>query len=414
MVEISITNEIILFVAMIILSAFFALSESALLSTSRFKARHWVEKKRLGANYVKKLKDNPEVLLSTILIGNNLVNTAAAAITTSIAIELIQNNAIGIATGIATFLILIFGDIIPKTIGANNNEVLAPLVAPVIWNLNLAFYPLIKLLEVFLKGMNKMIGTKKIPIITKEELRSIVKASEEAGALKEIEKKLVQRIFDFENITVADVMTRRKSIIFVSADMQIKDVLQIPAAKMYSRFPVYKNDKDNIVGILYLKDTLKFLQGANSDMKVKDVMRKPLFVFEHKKMDSTLRLFQERKQHLAVVIDKQGHVVGLVTIENILEEIVGEIIDESDRINPSIEQINKNEWLMKGSTEIEEINTKTGVQIRESDYVDLDTFILASLGRNPKVGDEIKYNNYVIIMEDVQGKKVVRARIVKV
>lgn len=407
-------QEIILLVIMLILSAFFAMSEAALLSINRFKVRHWVEKKRFGANYVKKLKDNPEVLLSTILIGNNLVNTAAAAITTSISLEIFKDNAIGIATGIATFLILIFGDIIPKSIGANNNEVLAPLFAPVLWNINLAFYPLIKLLEIMLKGVNKLVGTKKIPIITKEELKSIVKASEEVGALKEIEKKLVQRIFDFENITVGDVMTRIKSMVLVGSDMKIKDVLQLPNAKMYSRFPVYEKDKDNVVGILYLKDTLKFLREGKQDAMVREIMRKPLFVFEHKKMDSTLRLFQERKQHMAIVIDKQGHIVGLVTIENILEEIVGEIIDESDRLNPSIQQINKNEWLMKGSTEIEEINTKTGLQVKDSDYVDLDTFIFASLGKEAKVGDEIKVGNYVIIMEDVQGKKVVRARIVKV
>ena len=144
------------------------------------------------------------------------------------------------------------------------------------------------------------------------------------------------------------------------------------------------------------------------------LLRKPLFVFEHKKMDSTLRLFQERKQHMAIVIDRQGHVVGLVTIENILEEIVGEIIDESDRLNPSIQQINKNEWLVKGSIEAEEISAKTGIQIKSSDYVDLDTFIFASLGREAKIGDEIRQGNYVIIMEDVQGKKVVRARIVRV
>jgi len=399
---------------MLVLSAFFAMSEAALLSISKFKARHWAEKKRIGANYVKKLKDNPEALLSTVLVGNNLVNTAAAAITTSISLSVFHDNALGIATGIATFLVLIIGDIIPKTLGANNNEVLAPIFAPIIWHLYVAIYPVIKLLEILLKGVNNLVGTKKIPIITKEELKSIVKASEEVGALKEIEKKLVQRIFDFENITVGDVMTRKKSMVLISSDMQIKEVLLLPNTKMYSRFPVYEKDKDNIVGILYLKDTLKFLREGKDESKVKEAMRKPLFVFEHKKMDSTLRLFQERKQHMAVVIDKQGHVVGLVTIENILEEIVGEIIDESDRLNPSIQQVNKNEWLVKGSTEIEDLSAKTGIPIKDSDYVDLDTFILSSLGREPKVGDEIKQANYIIIMEDVQGKKVVRTRIVKV
>ena len=406
--------QLMLLFFMIVLSAFFAMSETALLTLSKFKVRHWIEKKKFGASYVKKLKDNPELLLSTILIGNNLVNTAAAAITTSIAIQLIHDNAVGIATGVATFLILIFGDITPKSIGANNSEVLAPLVAPVIWNMGIAIYPLIKVLEYFLKAMNKLIGAKTLPIITREELKTILKTSEEEGSIKNPEKKMIQRVFDFENTTVADVMTPKKYITSVSSDMQIKDVLQLPTAKMYSRFPVYEKSRDNLVGTLYLKDTLKFIKDGKLDINVKQIMRKPFFVFQNKKMDSMLRLFQNRKQHMAIVIDEKAHVVGLVTIENILEEIVGEIIDESDRINPSIEQVSKNEWLVKGSTEIEEINIKTGMSLKKADFVDLDNFILTTLGRAPKAGDEIMHQSFKIMMEDVQGKKVLRAKIVKV
>ena len=403
----------ILFFIMIILSAFFAMSETALVSISKFKVRHWVEKKKFGSVYVKKLKDNPEVLLSTVLVGNNLVNTAAAVIATSIAIEIFHENAISIATGVATFFILIFGDITPKSIGANNNELLAPIVAPVIWNLNVALYPLIKILDYFLKAMNKLIGTKKIPIITKEELKSIVKTSEEEGSIKEIEKKMIQRIFDFENTTVGDVMTMKKNIVSVSSDMSIKDALQLPIAKMYSRIPVYEKTKDNIVGILYLKDSLKHIKDGKLDITIKQLMRKPFFVFMHKKMDSMLRLFQQRKEHMAIVIDEKAHVMGLVTIENILEEIVGEIVDESDRINPSVEYHSKNESLVKGSIDIEELHQKTGMQIKK-DFVDLDSFIIATLGRPPRLEDEISYQNFKIKMEDVQGKKVLKARIVKI
>ena len=406
--------ESIVFGVMIVLSAFFAMSETALLSISKYKVRHWVEKKKYGSSYVKKLKDNPEILLSTVLIGNNLVNTAAAAIATSIALQIFQHNAIGIATGVATFLILIFGDMTPKSIGANNNEILAPMVAPVIWNISIAIYPITKALEYFLNGINKLVGTKKISIITEEELKSIVKASEEEGSIKEIEKKMIQRIFDFDNTPVSDVMTRKKSIVYVSSDMQIKDVLQLPTAKMYSRFPVYDKSRENIVGILYLKDMLKFVKDGKYDIAVKQIMRKPFFVFENKKMDTMLRLFQNRKQHMAIVIDEKAHVVGLVTIENILEEIVGEIIDESDKLNPSITQFSKNEWIVKGSSEIEEVNAKTGISIKKADYIDLDGFILATLGKAPKVGDVIEHQGCKIIMEDVQGKKVLSARIVKV
>ena len=409
----TIQTRVILFFFMIVLSAFFAMSETALLSLSKFKARHWMEKKKFGSAYVKKLKDNPEVLLSTILVGNNIANTAAAALATSIALDIFQDNAIGIATGVATFFILIFGDITPKSIGTNNNEILAPLVAPIIWNVNIALYPLIKMLDYFLKGMNKFIGAKKIPIITHEELKSIIKVSEEEGTIKEMEKNMIQRIFDFDNITVSDVMTRKKSMVMVAADMPIKDVLNLQMAKMYSRLPVYDKNRDNIIGVLYLKDMMKHMKDGKVDVPVRHLMRKPFFVFESKKIDKMLHLFQDRKQHMAIVIDDKARIVGLVTIENILEEIVGEIIDESDKINPSVTELEKNQWIIKGSTEIAELNSKTGMALKASDYVDLDNFVFNTLNRAPKLGDEIVHNNFKILMEDVQGKKVIRAKIVK-
>src|SRR3989338_37480 len=330
-------RQVILLAIMIFLSAFFALCESALLSLSKFKVRYLADKKKFGAAHVKKLKDNPEALLSTVLVGNNLVNAAAAVLTTSISLQLFHNNVLGIATGIAAFLILIFGDMIPKSIGANNNEVLAPLIAPIIWYLGIIAYPLIKILDLLLKGINRILGIKKMPLITEEELKHIVKVSEEEGTIQEIEKKLIQRIFDFDTITVADVMTRKDNMISVSSEGTIKDVLHIPTAKMYSRFPVFGKHKEDITGILHLKDILKFVREGKTDAKIKGIMRKPLFVFESKKMDSTLKLFQKSKQHMAVVLNEKGNIVGVVTIENILEEVVGEIIDETDRINPDIQ-----------------------------------------------------------------------------
>jgi len=406
--------QILLLIVFIIVSALTAMAEAALLSVSKFKVRDWVDKKKFGAVYVKKLKDNPTMFLSTVLITNNLVNTAAAAITTAIAIQYLGSNAVGIAIGIATFLILVFGDIIPKSIGANNNEVISPVIAPVVWNLGIAMYPLIMLLEFLVAGVNKVIGTKKSPLFTKEELKSMLKYSHELGYIEDVEKRLIQRMLDFGKITVSDVMTARKRMMMLSSDMQIKDVLMQPTAKIYSRFPVYEKNKDSIVGILYLKEMLNYAKDGKLDVTVKQVMRKPFFVFENKKIDSMLRLFQSRKEHMAVVINNRAQVVGLVTIENILEEIVGEIIDETDRIHPNIVQTSKNEWSAIGSAEVQEVNSQTGMSVRESDFSNLDSFILATLGRAPKQGEEISYQNYKIIMEDVQGKKVLKAKITRV
>ena len=405
-------SQLLLLFILIVLSAFFAMSEVALIAISRFKVRHMVEKRRYGSEFIQKLKEQPEVLLSTILIGNNLVNTAAAALTTYISLQIFKSNALGIATGIATLLILFFGDITPKSIAANNSELIAPLVAPIIWYISVAMYPLIFVINLILKTINKMIGLKKMALVTKEELKTIVKASEEEGSIKEIEKRLVHRIFDIENTSVSDVMTPKKLMVSVNSDMLIKEVLNLPARKLYSRFPVYDKSKENIVGIFYLKDMLKHVKEGQLDIMIKDIMRKPFFVFEHKKLDAMLRLFQTKKVHMAIVINDKAEVVGVVTIENILEEIVGEIIDESDRLDPSVTVLSKNEWLVKGSTEIEELNSKTGIGIKD-DYVDLDSFINSNLSRSPKQNEIINYEKFKIVLEDVQGKKVIRARIVK-
>jgi len=391
--------KIIALVALLALSAVSAMAEAALLSVSKFKVRHWVEKKRFGAIYVKKLKDDPVTLLSTILITNNIVNTAAAAIITSLSIDYFQSNAIGIATGIGAFLILVFGDVVPKSIGANNNERISPYIAPVIWDLSIAIYPLIRLLDYLVKGVNLIIGTRKSPSFTKEELKSIIKFSEEEGSIKANEKRLIQRVFDFGNTTVADVMTRKKYVVMVSSDMKISDVLQFSTTKLYSRFPVYEKNKENIDGKL--------------DAPVGQAMKKPFFVFENKKLDLMLRLFQTRKEHMAIVINNKAQVVGIVTIENILEEIVGEIIDESDRLKPTVTQISKNEWSVIGTAEIEELNNKIGMPIKDSDYDSFDSFVFSSFGRAPKEGDEISYQNYRIIIEEAQGKKVLKAKIIK-
>ena len=405
--------QITALIVLLAVSALSAMAEAALLSVNKFKVRHWIDKKKLGAVYIKKLKDEPVFLLSTLLITNNIVNTAAAAIITSMSIGYFHNNAIGIATGIGAFLILVFGDIVPKSIGANNNEIISPIIAPFVWYTGIAIYPLIKMLDLFVKAINLLIGAKKSPSITKEELRSMVKYSQEEGSIKETEKKLIQRIFDFGNTTVGDVMTRKKIMMMVESELKIRDVLKLSSTKLYSRFPVYEGNRDSIVGILYLKDALHQAKDDKLDVPIKDIMKKPFFVFENKRLDSMLRLFQARKEHMAVVINNKAQVVGLVTIENILEEIVGEIVDESDRINPSVMQITKNEWDAKGTAEIDDLNSKTGMSIKESDYDSLDTFASATLGRPPKAGDEIHHQNFKITVDEVQGKKVLKAKIVK-
>lgn len=332
--------RIIAILVLIGLSAFFSLAETALISISRLRVRHLIDKKKHGGIELKKLKDDPHRLLITILVGNNIVNVSASALATAFAIETLKSNAVGIAIGIMTFLLLVFGEIIPKSFAMQHNIALALLVARPIWLLSVVLYPIIRIFEFIIDSFMKIIGIRKStrPIITEEEIRSIVKLGQETGAIKELEKEMIECIFKFDNIDVKDIMTPKNEIKMTSAESTIRDLLELVNEHRYSRFPVYEKSKDNIVGIVLFKDIVKQIKEGNLDLPIKKIIRKPRFIFETKKIDSLLRQFQKLKEQIAIVINEKGKVVGLVTLEDVLEEIVGEIVDESEKVKQKIEK----------------------------------------------------------------------------
>ncbi len=327
-------TEIILLIMLVALSFFFSMSETALISVSRLRLKHLIEKKRKGAIELKKLKDDTHRLLVTILIGNNLVNTTASAIATDMAIKILRNNALGIAVGIMTFILLIFGDLIPKTIGARRSISIALKVAKPIWILSNLFYPIIRAYDLIIETVFKRIGLKKSekPFVTEEEIRSIISLGEEEGAIKLTEKEMIESIFKFDNTEIRQVMIPKAEIISISSEATIKDFLDILNRYGYSRYPVYEKSKDNIIGVIFYKDATKEIYEGKLETPVKKIMRRPRFVFETKKIDTLMRQFQKLNEHIAIVISESGKVVGIVTLEDVLEELVGEISDEAEKI----------------------------------------------------------------------------------
>ncbi|MAG08333.1 hypothetical protein CMO89_02580 [Candidatus Woesearchaeota archaeon] len=407
------TIDIIILVFLLFFSAFFSGSEVALISIPKQKVEYMLKKKMFGAEFIKKLKDNPQRMLATILIGNNLVNVAASAMTTAIIIGIFENYAVAIATGIMTFLILIFGEITPKSIAVRNSELISQISAAPIWSLSILFTPSLTLIDKFLNKFMKITG---IPaseqVITEDEIKGIVKDAAKEGSIRKIEKNLINNVFEFDNTNANKILTPRADIAMISSQSPVQKAIKLSRTRNYSRIPIYEHHKDNIVGIVYIKDMIKYI--GNRSIKVSKIMKKPYFVPETKRISSLLRQFQKREEQMAVVIDEHGSFTGIVTLEDVLEEIVGEIKDETEKHVPNIRKIKKNAWIAEGRTDIAEVNKKLNLKIKSDHYSTLSGFILHRIGRIPKQGSEISYKKFRLRVEEREGHRISKVRVEKV
>jgi len=398
----------------ILLSAFFSGIETAFVSLSDIRIQHLLEEKKRGISLVKTLKDNYQRLIITILVGNNLVNIAASSIATSIAIDIFKSNGIGIAVGIMTLVILIFGEIIPKNIAIAKNEVIAVASAPIIQALQYILFPIIKLLELFTLFISKPFENQQEPIITESEIKTVVSLGEEAGEVEEDERIMIHNIFRFSDLQVSEIMTDRTQIFSIDAESNLPDVTHDIIQKGFSRIPVYNNDPDNIAGILYTKDILKAFSSNEDNTEIKNLVRPAMFIAETMLLDDLLQEFQKEKVHIALVADEHGGISGLVTIEDVLEEIVGEIYDETDKESIMIRKVSHSKSIVKGEAEIEDVNQELDLNLDEQgDYETISGFILSHLRHIPETGEELKIDNAVIRITKADEKRIVEVEIEK-
>ncbi len=398
-------DQIAVLIVLLFLSGFFSSAETALFSISKAKAIHLAKEKGVANELIKKMKDDPHRLLSTILIGNNLVNVAASAMATAITIGLVPSNAkiaVGAATGVMTFLILIFGEIFPKSVATRNNILIARIVIVPIYWLSILFYPIV----VFLNFIPKLTGKiKRKPKVTEEELLTIVEVVEEEGQIKEEEKELIHNIFEFDDTNASEIMTPRADMfgIDVEEEFNLEEVIQ----SGFTRFPVIEDDFDHVIGILNIKD-LFMHQATSGDMiDIRKIMMEPFFVPENKKLDNLLQEFKKRKQHMAIVVDEHGGVSGLITLEDALEEIVGEIIDETDKFEPHIVKLKSNEWRVLGKSEIDEVNETIEMDIPDTkEYDTFSGYVLDQIGRIPKEKEEIQLGDFVVTVIEMDGNRI--------
>ena len=406
-VSLKIIIEFVILLFLLFFSAFFSGSETALLSLNKIRIKKLAREGNKNAIIVEELINNPETLLATILVGNNLVNIAAASIATAIAIEFFGSKGIGIATGVLTFVILVFGEITPKSISAENAERISLVVAKPIKFFIKFFSPLVYILTLITGPVTKRSGKRRV-MITEDEIRLLVEMGEKEGVIEKEEKEMIKGVFEVGDMVAKEVMIPRVDMVCIEVNESIDEALKLIRETGFSRIPVYEGNRDNIVGILYAKDIIRHL---NKKIKIKDIMRPPFFIPETKSLRELLREMQKLKLHMAIVVDEYGGTAGLVTLEDIIEEIVGEIMDEVDEEEELIRRIDENTWLVNARARIEEVNEILNLEIPEDEFETIGGFVFNKLGKIPKIGDYIEIDGVKITVEKMKDKRIRKVRI---
>lgn len=410
----SYTWQIILLIILLIMSGFFSMSETALMALSKIRIRHMVDEGVKGAKLVERLSEDPSRLLGAILIGNNIANIGASALATSIAVKVIGPSGVGLVTVIMTILVLIFGEITPKSIAKQNSEKVALKVSRPIDILVKLFRPLVAVFTAISSLFIKLLGgdpKANEPFITEEELKTMVGVSEEEGVLENVEKEMIFNVFEFADSQVKDVMVQRVDIVAVDVNATYDEVINIIKTEQFSRIPVYNQNIDDVIGILNVKDLIIASQ-SRENFKISDYMREPYYTFEFKNIAELFKEMKKSRNHIAVVLDEYGGNVGIVTIEDLIEEVVGEIEDEyDDETDSDIIVVKEDEYIVDGSARLDYIGDLIGVTMESEEFDSVGGLVIGELGRFPEQNEEVKVNNIKFVIEDIDKNRIKKVRI---
>lgn len=408
----SYTWQIIALIILIAMSSFFSMSETALMSISKIRLRHMVEEEVPGAKLVERLLEDTNKLLGAILIGNNIVNIGASSLATILATNIFGSSGVGIATGAMTVLILIFGEITPKSIAKQKSEVVALKVARIIKYTVFIFKPFINIFTAISSLFIRLLGgdpNQGEPFITEEELKTMVDVGEEEGVLENVEKEMIFNVFDFVDQQVKDIMVQRVDVVSVDEEATYDEIMEVIQSEQFSRIPIYNQTIDNIIGILNVKD-LAMVENPRENFDLKKYMREPYYTFEFKKVVELFKEMKKTRNHIAVVLDEYGGTVGIVTIEDLIEEIVGEIEDEYDEDKSSVEVISDNEYVFDGSVRLHDISDIIGVSIDSEEFDSVGGLMIGELGRMPEKNEEVLIGNIKLVAEDIEKNRILKVR----
>ena len=404
------TLYLALFIVCLLLSAFFSSSETAFTSLQRIRVEHLVNTKVTGAERVAKMIRRPERLLSTILTGNNLANTAAAALGTILAVSVWGEWGILIATiGIAVIL-LVFCETTPKVIAAHNAERLSIKLARPIEVASYIFTPAVLALSSIASRFSKLAGGEPVArsLVSAEEIRTMISVGHKEGTVEKDEAEMLHKVFDFGDRPVHEVMVPRPEVISIEQGSTVADFLALYAESPLSRFPVYQENMDNVVGILSIKDVLMALAKGTIDNQsvIDDLIRPSYFTPEAKRINELFTEMRDNNYRMAVVVDEYGGTAGIVSLSRLVEEIVGQVGDELAGVEKEYEAINEYTFQIDGSMRIEEANEEMGLELPEGDYETVAGFILDLLGHIPKRGEQLRYKGLKIVITKMRGLKI--------
>lgn len=408
-------GDLVLLLVLIVLSGAFSGAETALTSLGSAKVRTLQGDGKFASGAIVKLKQRPHNTLITILIGNNVVNILATVIATLWATRAFGDNVIGIVTGGLTFVLLIFGEITPKTFAQKYAVPFSRLLAYPLLYVSYVLFPIIWLIEKFIQGLMKLLKAHHpISSVSEEELLAMVSIGKEEGVIEEHEHELIENVLEFTDTTAEEIMTPRKDIDCLEISTTVADAVHFFVNSSHSRIPVYKGNLDNVVGILTVHDLLKILHLPGRTTTLADLSYAPPIVIPKTKPISKLfHEFKRRRKHLALVVDEHGMTDGLVTMEDILEEIVGDIVDEQDREKSPLTKLDNNTWESSADATIEEVNEALDVELDYAEHETIALLILEKLGRFPKVGEKIQFEGLLIQVMDMGKKKIEKVKLTK-
>jgi putative hemolysin len=400
-------------ILLVFISAFFSASETALMSLSKVKVRHMLNENTKGAELIYKLVNEPGKLLSTILLGNNLVNIGASAIATSVALSYFKSGGIALSTILMTIAILIFAEITPKSIAAHNPDKVSRMVSKIIYPLSIVLGPIVKILTDFTNWMIGIFGgkTESIgPSITQEEFRTIVSLGFEEGILEKQEQEIINNIFEFKNAQASSVMIPRTDMVALDIDSTYDEIMKLFKENNFSKVPVFEESKDNIIGILYLKDIV-FWNGNRELFDIKNFMKNPFFSYEFTPIGKLFSLMKAKKVSIAIILGEYGGTEGIVTIGDLVKVIIGDIEDEYDEKDKQIVKMSDSEFIVDGSTKLEKLNDMIQTNIESEDIDSISGFFMWKLKRVPKLKDSIRHENIKMVIEEVEKNRIKKIRV---
>ena len=407
--------QIGLLVVLLLGSGFFSASETSLMSLSKIRIRYMEDEGVKGAKLVGSLIEKSSDLLSSILVGNNIVNIAATSVSTSLFINIFGDGGVAIATAVMTVLVLVFGEITPKTIAANSPEKVAVVVSkpisiimkitkPIVWVFNLLTGIIFKIMGIDNDGVK--------PFITEEELKAMVNVSHEEGVLEMEEREIINNVFQFGDMQAKEAMIQRLDMVAIDIEDSYDEIIELFKSEKLSRLPVYQESIDDIVGILNIKDIIFLSDEEIENFDIKDYVREAFFTYEFKKITQLLEEMKKEKTQMAIVVDEYGGTAGLLTIEDLVEVIVGDIDDEYDEEEEEIVKINDNEYLVEGSTKISDVNEQLGINLESEEFDSIGGFIIGYLKRIPEENEIIEVEDVKFKVESIDKNRINKIRII--